>query len=103
MWFKRILVALGGFIVAYSLAQVFFDIFQCVPISSAWNRSETGKCVPYGALVLAMGIVNIVTDVIILILPMPLLWRLKVSNPRKWMLTIMFSLGGLFVKPLNYG
>lgn len=88
--------------VAYNLAQVFFEIFQCVPISSAWDPSETGKCVPYGALVLAMGIVNIVTDVIMLILPMPLLWRLKVSATRKWMLMIMFSLGGLFVKPTSH-
>ena len=89
--------------VAYSLAQVFFDIFQCVPISSAWNPSETGKCLPYGALVLAMGIVNIITDVIMLVLPMPLLWKLNVSKSRKWMLMIMFSLGGLSVKPLKHG
>lgn len=92
-------MALGGFVIAYSLAQVFVDIFQCVPISSAWDPSKTGKCVSYGAFVLTMGIINIVTDVIMLVLPMPLLWKLRVSSPRKWMLMIMFSLGGLFVKP----
>ncbi|MCJ1455501.1 hypothetical protein MMC28_005856 [Mycoblastus sanguinarius] len=93
-WFKHTLIVLGGFIVAYTLAQVFYVIFQCVPISSAWNPNETGKCVPYGSLALAMGIVNILTDITMLILPIPLLWKLNVSGTRKWMLTVMFSLGG---------
>ena len=73
-------MVLGRFVVAYSLAQVFVDIFQCVPISSAWDPNETGKCVSYGALVLTMGIINIVTEVIMLVIPMPLLWKLRVAS-----------------------
>ncbi|KAL2038022.1 hypothetical protein N7G274_009242 [Stereocaulon virgatum] len=94
-WFKRVLIVLGGFVVAYSLTQLCVDIFQCVPISSAWDRSENAKCVPFGSFIMTMCIINIVTDVIMLVLPMPLLWKLRVSTPRRWMLMIMFSFGGL--------
>ncbi|KAF4626140.1 hypothetical protein G7Y89_g12023 [Cudoniella acicularis] len=86
-WFNRTLVILGGFIIAYSLAQVFGDIFQCIPISSIWGETAPNYCINYPLLIIVIGVVNTITDIIILGLPMPLLWRLQLSTARKQLLT----------------
>jgi len=93
-WFNRALIVLGGFIVAYSLAQIFADIFQCVPISSLWGATAPEFCINYPALIISMGVVNTVTDIIMLSLPMPLLWKLQLSTMRKRLLTGLFLMGG---------
>ena len=54
-----------------------------------------GKCINFTAVVLAAGVINVVTDFTILILPMPVLWNLKVSKARKRMTMGTFMLGGL--------
>lgn len=44
-----------------------------------------------------MGSLNVATDVTTLCLPMPLLWRLKISVERRLQVMSMFLLGGLYV------
>jgi hypothetical protein len=95
--FNRILLVLGAFIIAYSLATVFADIFQCVPISSLWDATEPTFCMNYPALIISTGVVNTVTDIIMLSLPMPLLWKLQLSTTKKKLITSLFLMGGLWV------
>ena len=95
--FRYILLITGGLVIAYGVAGVLGTIFQCVPLSDLWKppSNHAPVCILFGRLVLTMGAVNIVTDIIILSLPIPLVWRLQVSKPRRWQLVIVFSLGGL--------
>jgi hypothetical protein len=94
-WFKRSILALGIFIVAYSVPQMFGTIFQCVPIHAKWTPGITPKCLDYAAMIVACGVINIITDIIMLVLPIPVLWKLQVSQHRKLALTLMFLTGGL--------
>ncbi|PVI02403.1 hypothetical protein DM02DRAFT_559798 [Periconia macrospinosa] len=93
-WFKKAVWALGIFVVAYSVPQMFGTIFQCVPISSKWDPTVAPKCIDYAKLIIVCGIINIVTDFLMLALPVPVLWSLHVSNHRKLVLSVMFLLGG---------
>ena len=94
--FRYILLAMGGFVIAYSIAGVLGTILQCVPPSVLLKSGESSRvCINFRALITAMAVVNIVTDVIILSLPIPLVWSLQVSKSRRWQLVINFSLGGL--------
>ncbi|KAF7617327.1 hypothetical protein AFLA_005368 [Aspergillus flavus NRRL3357] len=43
----------------------------------------------------AMGSIALVEDVIILLMPVPIVWRLKITLRQKIAVTIVFSLGGL--------
>lgn len=95
--FNSILLVLGAFVIAYSLATVFADIFQCVPISSLWDATEPTFCMNYPALIISTGVVNTVTDIIMLSLPMPLLWKLQLSTTKKKLITGLFLMGGLWV------
>ena len=93
--FKIALLANGAFITTSTIAFLFLDILQCVPPAAQWNSSIEGKCINFTAVVLAAGVINVVTDFVILILPVPVLWNLKVSTGRKIMIMGTFMLGGL--------
>lgn len=93
-WFKLALIGTGAFTGALSIAQIPVDVVQCVPIQSQWDPEVKGKCVHFGTFILAAGIANIATDVILLILPMPILWQLQVSASRKRILLLVFVIAG---------
>lgn len=94
-WFNRTLMGLGAFIIAYSIAQIFGDIFQCIPVSSLWGATVAKHCIDYPKLIISMGVVNTITDIVMLALPIPLLWNLNLSLARKRLLTALFLMGGL--------
>lgn len=97
-WFKRTILGLGCFIVAYSIPQIFGTIFQCVPVHARWTPGTPATCIHYVGMIIACGVINIVTDFIMLGLPIPALWSLQVSSHRKWALTFMFLIGGMYVE-----
>lgn len=93
--FKIALYATGAFILFSTIAFLFLDVLQCTPPASQWDHSIKGKCVNFTAVVMASGVINVVTDFTILFLPMPVLWNLQVSAARKRMIMSTFMLGGL--------
>ena len=93
-WFRNASLVVAAFITSWYLAATLVSIFQCVPISSQWDPTVSGRCINYGSSVRATGIVNIITDFVLLGLPMPLVWRIKTSTTKKWQLTVTFMLGG---------
>lgn len=94
--FRYILIVMGGFVVAYSIAGVLGTILQCMPMSSLWLPGGSPfRCIHFSMLILPIGILNVITDITILCLPVALVCRLQISKPRKWMVLATFSLGGL--------
>lgn len=87
----------AAFVLGYSIAQVFGAIFQCVPIDSNWNPKVTGHCINLDVFATVLAALNSFTDIVILVLPMPLVWRLKRPAHEKVQIMGMFLLGGLYV------
>ena len=92
-WFKYILWAVGVFCVAYTVAQFLADVLQCVPLDKLWDPTVAGACINFESVIISGGILNIVTDFMILTLPMPLVWQLQVPTAKKRTLSIMFGIG----------
>ncbi|KAF2179539.1 hypothetical protein K469DRAFT_441568, partial [Zopfia rhizophila CBS 207.26] len=94
-WFHRTSIAVGIFIALYTITKISGDIFQCVPIQAHWTPSIHAKCIDFSKLVIVHGVLNIVTDFVILALPMPVLWNLHLDKVKKWALTFMLLVGAL--------
>lgn len=94
-WLKWTLVGLGAFIIAYSVALVIADIFQCTPVDSLWGASPKKYCINFPLLIKISGVINILTDVAILAVPVMPLWSLKLSAARRRLLLLMFLIGGM--------
>ncbi|MCJ1457821.1 hypothetical protein MMC28_008190 [Mycoblastus sanguinarius] len=92
--FKIVLWAVAAFVFCYTVAGISVVIFQCVPVRSDWDPSIKPRCVNLDAELIAIGVLNSITDFLILGLPVPFLWRLHSSLSHKIQLLGMFSLGG---------
>lgn len=76
------------------LASLIVSItLQCYPIQRLWKPDSPGHCFNTGAWYLAFSIFNALLDVYILILPMPMLFRLKMSVQRRFLLAGAFLCG----------
>ncbi|KAJ3531156.1 hypothetical protein NM208_g9006 [Fusarium decemcellulare] len=90
--------ALGGLTLAWWLAVIFVSIFQCSPIRKAWLPfMEEGACLDKNKFFLGNSIPNIVTDALILSLPVYEVSKLQVRRSQKVAILGMFLLGGLVV------
>ena len=86
----------GAACIAWCLASVLVTIFQCSPVASAWDPSIGGKCISYFAqFQLGVAISNMLTDIIILCMPLPVIWWLSLPARDKAILSGMFFLGSL--------
>ena len=77
-------------------AQILITIFQCNPVSGFWNRTKPATCrVDTTDFFLGNAIPNVLTDVALMALPVPYIWRLNRSRSQKIALLGVFLLGGL--------
>ena len=92
--FTMILVAVGVIVVGTGLASTFAAIFQCSPVPYAWDKSiKGGKCINDIAFARFMAIPNVVDGLVMLVMPIPLVWRLELAIQQKIALTATFLHG----------
>ncbi|KAF2236137.1 hypothetical protein EV356DRAFT_565867 [Viridothelium virens] len=84
-------------IVSNATATIPACIWKCHPISHGWNpaASPNGWCDNIEALFRYGTLANIITDVAMLILPMPLIWKLRTNRATKVGLTVTFVIGSV--------
>ena len=88
IWILAAIVAATPF--AVSLATVF----QCSPVRYAWDKDILrGTCIDAQKLYLYCGLPNIITDVVILLLPIPMIVKLHADKSHKFGISIVFFLG----------
>ena len=85
-----------GIVFAYNLALMLALIFACHPIAKSWDATiTTGYCINRDAVYLANVVLNIVTDLMILLLPAPMIRNLHMPPRQKLLVAAMFSVGSL--------
>lgn len=88
--------AIGAVAMAYWLSTVLTAFALCRPFAYNWDKlTIKGHCGNTSVYYLSTAIVNLLTDVAIVVLPLPQLWGLQMKSSRKLALTAIFSLGGL--------
>lgn len=86
----------GVAVFIYSVVTACLLIFPCRPFARAWDATiTTGSCINRPAVYVATAVSNIVTDVFILIIPIPMVIKLKIPLQQKLGLGCMFAVGSL--------
>ncbi|KAF7952685.1 hypothetical protein EAE96_005916 [Botrytis aclada] len=72
-------------------------IFQCVPISDAFKTGprKSHRCIDKTALLTWATIPSIVTDIVIFLTPVPVIWKLDVPLRVKLELAVQIMFGGI--------
>ncbi|RAL06914.1 uncharacterized protein BO97DRAFT_409361 [Aspergillus homomorphus CBS 101889] len=68
-------------------------IFNCHPVERAWNPTISGSCLPSGPTFYGLAAFTIICDVMIIILPIPLLLQLNIKPAQKAGVVCLFLLG----------
>ena len=95
-WFRWFVRGSIAFMFVHGVIYFLLVMFQCVPIEAVWNKLIDGKCleVNYG-IALSGACMSIAEDVIILVLPIPQLWKLQMSLKKKIGIMLLLSVGSL--------
>lgn len=84
-----------GIVGSFSIWTIVSGFLHCNPISDFWTESDPGYCLSFEGVWVFNSVMNIVTDLILLALPMYPLAQLQLPKPQKIGLMLMFSMGGL--------
>ncbi|KAF2787397.1 hypothetical protein K505DRAFT_342972 [Melanomma pulvis-pyrius CBS 109.77] len=108
--FRRMVHITIGFVCLYTFASTIASIFQCENPSDAWSttaflsqfdgvkgRTKPPKCYDPTRLYLFTATINLFTDVVILLLPIPTLLGLRVPMSKRLALIGIFSVGLLAI------
>jgi hypothetical protein len=95
--FKLVSIIVASSVIAYWVCFTLVAIFQCTPVHYTWDKNVSGKCIDAYALLMAASVLNIINDIVIVIMPIPVVWCLRVSRQQKMGLTGLFLLGSLYV------
>ncbi|KAL4812542.1 hypothetical protein BDW67DRAFT_169910 [Aspergillus spinulosporus] len=79
----------------YYIPAVIIKIRICMPISKFWNDEQPGSCLDKNAIIMADAVVSVVSDLIVLIMPLPLTMRLQMSKKKKLRVIGILGAGGL--------
>lgn len=93
MWFKHVCYILLAISATYSAWAVVSGFVNCVPIAKFWDRELPGTCLSFEAVWFFNAGMNIVQDLVLLILPMPLLSQLQLPKLQKSALIGVFAVG----------
>ncbi|KAL4870530.1 hypothetical protein BDV12DRAFT_55516 [Aspergillus spectabilis] len=111
LWFCKRLLIIGnkGVYSRYNVAMIvgmvvvgissalfiLFSLFHCRPIHAYWDLEPQypHHCLNDGAIVFSASTINIFTDVLVTILPMPLIWKLQLPVRQRLAVIAIFGLG----------
>jgi hypothetical protein len=83
------------FTAAYFISVLLETFLLCKPVEFNWDKSIVGSCEGQNTAYLVAGITNLVIDVFVVVMPMPMLFGLRMSLRKRLGVVGMFSLGGL--------
>lgn len=86
---------MASVVVLWAVSIMVAATLNCIPISSFWDRSLDGRCINTANFNYGMQIPNIISDLIILIMPIKVVIGLPIPKTQKILLSGVFLVGGL--------
>ena len=88
---------MAAVIISFGIGTILQAFLLCRPFAKNWDPLLPGVCGSSAETILAEAIINMIVDVAIILLPMPLIWQLQMAQRKKVALTIIFGLGLVYV------
>lgn len=90
--FRMACYVVHGINFTYFAGTVMAACLICRPISANWDP-QAGTCGDAKSLDLFIGICNMILDVTIVVLPLPIVWKLQMTRAKKLALSAIFGVG----------
>ncbi|KAL6707624.1 hypothetical protein ACN47E_003974 [Coniothyrium glycines] len=83
----------GTIVILWAIIFNFVFLFLCDPISQQWTVNRIGHCMDQILLLKCLIMTNMVTDLLIVVLPVRAVWRLQMRKTEKFAVLSCFALG----------
>lgn len=95
-WFRWSVYFSEFVIVSTSVTLFIISAVPCIPVRASWDLDFVGepKCIDSTMLFEANAAIGVATDLLILMVPIPMVVGLQMSRMRKAGLMLMFAVGG---------
>lgn len=90
-YFRISTCILGVVVMVWWVGTMFADAFVCIPVAHRWDPSIVAHCGNRHLLAILTPVPWIATDLIILLMPLPMVWKLHLPTFQR------IGLGGLFL------
>lgn len=77
----------------WAVSVILETLLLCRPLAYNWDATIDGVCGEKNATFVAAGTLNLVTDLMVMALPIPHIWKLRLSVPKKLALCLVFCMG----------
>ncbi|KAK7745157.1 hypothetical protein SLS62_009870 [Diatrype stigma] len=99
--YRRTIYVSMTIITIWSLALFFWDVFQCTPVKAQWDytilqRDPNAICASADSVVMAayaLSVMNILSDWLYALLPIPMIWNVKMTTEAKVTVSMVLGLG----------
>ncbi|PHH63449.1 hypothetical protein CDD81_5828 [Ophiocordyceps australis] len=84
-------------IALWSMGVFLWDVFQCTPVAKQWDfRITHGRCASPGEIIsaaYAISALSIISDWLYALLPIPMVWNVKMTKQAKATVIVILGLG----------
>ncbi|KAE8343442.1 hypothetical protein BDV24DRAFT_161489 [Aspergillus arachidicola] len=85
----------AGFVILWALSVCVVGILLCLPVNKFWDPTVPGSCIDSAQYYYGQQIPNILTDAVLLMMPLKFVWALPISKTQRLLLSGVFVTGGL--------
>lgn len=75
--YRQVLYASMALVSTFGVAVSLVSMLLCVPYEKVWHKNLPGHCIDITSFYLFATITNVVLDLLIFTLPLPILWALN--------------------------
>ena len=88
----------AGIVSATAIAGIITSFASCRPFSARWDPDLfLTNCFNAARYWQGISVPNVATDLVMLVLPLPVVWDLNVSKSQKLGLSLVFLMGSMYV------
>ena len=97
--FRKVVLATAAFVIAWGIGITVTLALVCRPIEAFWDVTVKGNCLELVTFTYFTNISNLITDIWIFLMPIPVIWHLQLQTKKKLMLSVIFSIGLAYAFP----
>jgi hypothetical protein len=102
-WFRISICVSIAIVACYTIIITFLMLFNCNPPKKQYDFHVVGgSCIDAAILYMATAVSNIITDIILFVLPLPMVYQLHMPRIQKAGAVVVFGIGSLSVVRCNH-
>lgn len=91
--FRKVVCATAALVIAWGIGITVTLFLVCRPLRAYWDRTVPATCLTIVTFTYFTNIFNLITDIWIFLMPIPMIWHLQLQTKKKLLLCLIFCIG----------